>query len=148
MDVQTSLAHTALFAGLSTDTYAALARIASPIRFEEGDVVYRIGDPARDVYVVVEGRIRFTIGVGNRPDSGGSMFGPGDVLGWAALLEDQPRRIATAVCMENSSLVALGGAALFEVFDRDPRSGYLVMRRLARMIAKDFLEQSAMLNSA
>ena len=41
MDLQTSLAQTALFAGLSSETYAALARIARPIRFEEGDAVYR-----------------------------------------------------------------------------------------------------------
>ena len=148
MELPESLQSTALLAGLSPQTYAAMARVARRLRFEEGDTVYGIGDPARDVFVMVDGRVRFTIGVGNRPDSAGSVFGAGDALGWAALLEDQPRRIATAVCMEDSTLIALSGEQLFAIFERDPAAGYTVMRRLAKMIAHDFLEQSSMLNSA
>lgn len=148
MDIQAALKASSLMGGLSSDTYAALAKIARPIRLEEGDAVYRIGDPARDVFVMAEGRVRFTIGVGNRPDSGGRIFKTGDALGWAALLEDQPRRIATAVCMENSVLIALDETQLASIFEQDPRAGYIVMRRLAQMIARDLLDQSAMLNSA
>jgi len=148
MDLVTSLKNTSLLVGLSPNTYAELARIARRLHFEEGDTVYRIGDPALDVLVVAEGRVRFTIGVGNRPDSPGSIFGPGEALGWAALIEDQPRRIATAVCMEDSTLIALNGEQLLSMFERDTKAGYMVMRRLAKMIANDFLEQSAMLNSA
>lgn len=146
MDIQATLRNTALLAGMSSETYAALAKIARPLRFEEGDAVYRIGDPARDVFVVSAGSVRFTIGVGNRP--GGSVFHAGDAIGWAALLEDQPRRIATAVCMEDTALLALSGEQILATFDRDPAAGYTVMRRLAKRIAHDFLEQSAMLNSA
>lgn len=144
MEVKESLQSTSLLAGLSQDTYAAMARIARRIHFEEGDTVYRIGDPARDVFIMIDGRVRFTIGVGSR----GSVFSAGDALGWAALLDDQPRRIATAVCMEDSTLIALSGEQLFGIFERDPKAGYIVMRRLAKMIAHDFLEQSSMLDSA
>jgi toluene monooxygenase system ferredoxin subunit len=147
MDLITLFKSTALLAGLSPETYAELARLARRLHFEEGDTVYRIGDPALDVLIVLEGRVRFTIGVGNRPESG-SIFSAGDALGWAALVEDQPRRIATAVCMEDSTLIALNGEHLLGVFERDTRAGYMVMRRLAKMIANDFIEQSAMLNSA
>lgn len=148
MELNESLQGTSLLAGLSQDTYAAMARIARRLHFEEGDTVYRIGDPARDVFIMADGRVRFTIGVGNRPDAMGSIFSVGDALGWAALLDDQPRRIATAVCMEDSTLIALSGEQLFGIFERDPKAGYIVMRRLAKMIAHDFLEQSSMLNSA
>jgi CRP-like cAMP-binding protein len=147
MDLAATLKSTSLLAGLSADTYAELARLARKLRFEEGDTVYRIGDPALDVLVVLEGRVRFTIGVGNRPGRG-STFSAGDALGWAALIEDQPRRIATAVCMEDTTLIALSGEQLLAVFERDTKAGYMVMQRLAKMIANDFLEQSAMLDSA
>lgn len=148
MDIQASLKKASLLADLPPDTYAALTRIARRVHCEEGDILYNIGDPARDVFVMVGGRVRFTIGVGNRPESGGSIFGPGDAIGWAALLEDQPRRIATAVCMEDSDLLALDGAQLLAIFDSQPAAGYLVMRRLAKRIASDFLGQAAALNSA
>lgn len=148
MDIQSSLAKSALFGGLKPETYAALARIARTQTLEDGDTVYRIGDPAQDVFVVGDGRVRFTIGVGNRPDGRGSIFEVGDTFGWAALIEDQPRRIATALCMEDTTLIALNGAQLLAAFERDPAAGFIVMRRLAKRIARDFLEQSAMLNSA
>jgi CRP-like cAMP-binding protein len=148
MDIQSALKRTSLLSDLPPDTYVALARIARRVRCEEGDILYNIGDPARDVFVVVGGRVRFTIGVGNRPESGASIFSTGDTIGWAGLLEDQPRRIATAVCMEDSDLLAIDGAQLLAIFDTQPGAGYLVMRRLAKWIARDFLGQSAMLNSA
>jgi CRP-like cAMP-binding protein len=137
-----------MLSDLTPATYAALARIARRVHCEEGDILYNIGDPARDVFVMVSGRVRFTIGVGNRPESGASIFSAGDTIGWAALLEDQPRRIATAVCLEDSDLLALDGAQLLSIFDSQPDAGYLVMRRLAKWIARDFLGQTAMLNSA
>ena len=148
MDIQASLRRTSLLSDLTPATYAALARIARRVHCEEGDILYNIGDPARDVFVMVSGRVRFTIGVGNRPESGASIFSAGDTIGWAALLEDQPRRIATAVCLEDSDLLALDGAQLLSIFNSQPDSGYLVMRRLAKWIARDFLGQTAMLNSA
>jgi CRP-like cAMP-binding protein len=144
MDIQGSLKKTSLLADLPAETYAALTRVARRVHCEEGDILYNIGDPARDVFVVIGGRVRFTIGVGNRA----SIFGPGDAIGWAALMEDQPRRIATAVCMEDADLLALDGAQLLAIFDSQPAAGYLVMRRLAKRIASDFLGQAAALNSA
>ena len=144
MDIQASLKKSSLLADLPADTYAALARIARRVHCEEGDILYNIGDPARDVFVVIGGRLRFTIGVGNR----GSVFGPGDAIGWAAFLEDQPRRIATAVCLEDADLLAIDGTQLLAIFDSQPAAGYLVMRRLAKRIASDFLGQAAALNSA
>lgn len=148
MDIQASLAKSSLFGGLAPQTYAALAKMARVLKLEDGDAVYRIGDPAQDVFVVADGRVRFTIGVGNRPDSSGSVLSVGDTFGWAALIEDQPRRIATALCLEDTTLIALNGAQLHVAFDRDPAAGYKVMHRFAKRIARDFLEQSSMLNSA
>ena len=148
MDIQASLRKTSLLSDLPPATYAAMTRIARRVHCDEGDILYNIGDPARDVFVTVSGRVRFTIGVGNRPESGASIFSAGDTIGWAALLEDQPRRIATAVCLEDSDLLALDGAQLLAIFDSQPDAGYLVMRRLAKWIARDLLGQTAMLNSA
>jgi CRP-like cAMP-binding protein len=148
MDIQAALKRTSLLSDLPQDTYAALAKIARRVHCEEGDILYNIGDPARDVFVMVSGRVRFSIGVGSRPESGASIFSAGDTIGWAALLNDQPRRIATAVCLEDSDLIALDGAQLLAIFDSRPDAGYLVMRRLAKWIARDFLDQSTMLNSA
>jgi CRP-like cAMP-binding protein len=98
--------------------------------------------------VVAAGRLRFILGGDARPAAQGTIIRAGDILGWAALLGNQPRRIATVIALEQCRLLDIDGDALLRSLDRDPRAGYLVMQRLANMITQSFLEQSALLNGA
>jgi len=97
-----ALSHAELFQGLSAATLDAIAALSRTHDYEEGESVYRFGDDALDVYVLVNGRVRFSLGVGNRPGEGHSVFTSRMVIGWAALVTDQPRRIATATCSRAS----------------------------------------------
>jgi toluene monooxygenase system ferredoxin subunit len=125
---------------VSPGSLAGIARIAERESFDEGDPIYQLGDPATDLFIVESGRIRFTLGVGNRGGTSGSVISEGQVVGWAAVLEDQPRRLATALCLEDSKVIRINGAKLLAIFDGDTASGYAVMRRLATMIAHDLTE--------
>jgi len=135
-----ALRNTELFQDLSDETLRAIADLATVASYEDGDSVYELGDDADDLYLVDSGRVRFSLGVGNRPDASGSVMTAGKIVGWAALLEAQPRRLATATCLEPSRLFAINGRALLQIFDRDTAAGYTVMRRLAAMIARNFME--------
>ena len=143
MTIVDALKQTELFAGSSAETLEAVADMARPVSFEEGDAIYELGDDASDMYLVDSGRVRFSLGVGNRPDATGSIMTKGTIIGWAALLEAQPRRVATAVCLEDSSLFVIPGAPLLGLLEADPASGYRIMRRLATMITRDFMSVSA-----
>ena len=127
-----------LFAGVSESALAEIARATREEKFDEGDRVYEFGDDAAAIYLVVAGRVRFSIGVGNRAGTD-SVMGPGQVFGWAALIDENPRRVATADCLEPCTIYVLPAQALLGIFDRDRASGYLVMRRLAGLIARDFM---------
>lgn len=128
-----------LFQDLSQETLEIVVGFARNEKLEEGDAVYNLGDDADDLFLLTEGRVRFSLGVSNRPEAAGSIILPMTVFGWAALLEEQPRRVATAVCLEDSELYVISGQALLELFERDQASGYQVMRRLATMITRDFM---------
>jgi CRP-like cAMP-binding protein len=136
---------TDILQGTSDATLHKLAALAKPQSIEEGETLYAVGDPARSAYVVAEGRLRFILGGDGRPAAQGTVIGAGDILGWAALLGDQPRRIATVIALEDCRLLDIEGEALLRTLEEEPRSGYLVMRRIAKMITQSFLEQSAML---
>ena len=136
-----------ILAGVSERTIDRIAAQSRALDVDEGDVLYAVGDPARSVYVIDSGRLRFTLGADGRPAASGSIIRPGDILGWAALLADQPRRIATVAALEPSRLLEIEGRRLLEALEEDPHAGFLVMHRLARMITQSFLEQSSMLNS-
>jgi CRP-like cAMP-binding protein len=142
------LGSTEILRGIGNSTLKAIAAAAMQKMVEEGETLYSVGDPVRSVYVVAAGRLRFILGGDGRPAAQGTIIRAGDILGWAALLGDQPRRIATVMALEECRLLEIEGAALLGILDRDPRSGYLVMQRLARMITQSFLEQSTLLKGA
>ena len=128
------------FADLSHGTLDAIAEIAVRRNYEEGDSIYSLGDDARDIFVMAGGRVRFSFGVANRAGAAGSIMTEGQLFGWAALVGDQPRRVATASCLENSSVLVIDGRKLLEIFGRDTGAGYLFMRGLAGMIANNFMD--------
>ena len=134
-----ALSQAELFQGLSASTLEAIAALSRTHDYEEGEAVYRFGDDAVDVYVLVNGRVRFSLGVGNRPGEGHSVFTSRMVIGWAALVTDQPRRIATAECLEPTRLVEIPGQALLDLLEANPADGFIVMKRLAAMITRNFM---------
>ncbi|MEE8350818.1 MAG: cyclic nucleotide-binding domain-containing protein [Rhodospirillales bacterium] len=134
-----NLKNTDLFQDLSDQALEAISGLAVDASLEEGDSIYQLGDDADNLYFLESGRVRFSLGVGNRPDGSGFLILPGNLFGWAALLQGNPRRVATASCLEDSTVYIMSSEKLFEVFDNDHAAGYEVMRRLATTIAGDFV---------
>jgi len=125
-----------LFNGLDASILEKLAALAKRESHEAGAVLYRPGDLADDIFVLDSGRIEFLVGRGERAAPGGFMLNKGEVFGWAALLEGYPTRIASARCLEGASLLRINGKAALRVLESDPASGFVVMRRLAALIAR------------
>jgi toluene monooxygenase system ferredoxin subunit len=125
-----------LFSGLNSSTLERLAGLAKRESHPAGAVLYRPGDPAEDFFVLDSGRIEFLIGRGERAAPGGFMLVKGEVFGWAALLEGTPARIASARCLESSTLLRINGKSALRVLEADPAAGFTVMRRLAALIAR------------
>jgi toluene monooxygenase system ferredoxin subunit len=125
-----------LFAGVGEKTLAALTALAKREEFDAGSRLYNFGDPADDFFVLEAGRVEFLIGRDERVSPAGFMLRKGEAFGWAALLENQPRRIARATCLEQSQLWRINGKQALQVLEGDPAAGYMVMHRLASLIAR------------
>jgi toluene monooxygenase system ferredoxin subunit len=125
-----------LFNGLASATIDALAKLAKQESHDAGAVLYRPGDPAEDFFVLDSGRVEFLVGRGDRTAPGGFMLNKGEVFGWAALLDAHPARIASARCLERSSVLRINGKSALRVLEGDPAAGFVVMRRLAALIAR------------
>ena len=79
------LTQTDFFSGLSD---AQLTRVASVCRFEahvRGEHIYKIGEAAKDLYILNRGMVRFAISYGMRDACAGDILRRGQVFGWAAL---------------------------------------------------------------
>jgi len=123
-----------LFAGISEATLAALIRIAKSETHDAGEALYKVGDPAEDLYVLESGRINFVIGREERTTAAGFALRKGEVFGWNALLEQYPQRIAAATCLEKSVVLRINGKEMLRVLEADPAAGFVVMRRLSSLI--------------
>jgi toluene monooxygenase system ferredoxin subunit len=65
------------------------------------------------------------------------------VFGWAALLESHPQRIASARVLEEAAVLRINGRKALALLEADPATGYVVMRRLAGLIARFFVVAGA-----
>jgi toluene monooxygenase system ferredoxin subunit len=128
-----------LFTGLNSSTLEKLVGLARRESHPAGATLYRPGDAADDFYVLDSGRVEFQIG----RDPAGFMLKKGEVFGWAALLESHPQRIASARVLESATVLRINGKQALGVLESDPASGYVVMRRLAGLIARFFVVAGA-----
>lgn len=125
-----------LFAGIADATHDKLGDIARREERPGGSILYEIGDATDDLYILESGRVDFQIGRDERTSAAGFVLHKGEVFGWAALLEQQPQRIARAVCLEDSVLLRLSGEQTLKILEADPATGYAVMRKLASLITR------------
>jgi toluene monooxygenase system ferredoxin subunit len=136
---QTALDVGELFNGLAPATLEKLVALAKKETHPAGAVLYRPGDAAEDFFVLDSGRVEFQIG----RDPAGFMLKKGEVFGWAALLESHPQRIASARVLEDAAVLRINGRQALELLGSDPATGYVVMRRLAGLIARFFVVAGA-----
>jgi len=136
IDTPGALSVAELFAGIGEDTLAQINALARREEYQQGGTLYEMGDAADDFYVLESGRVEFLIGRDDRTRPAGFMLRKGEVFGWAALLDSQPLRIARATCLERSTLLRINGKAALRVLESDPAAGFVVMRRLAGLIAR------------
>lgn len=106
------------FGALSDEILLAAVGAAANLLWPAGSVVYREGDEADAVYVVLRGRVRVE-GGGSAADAG-----PGEHFGERSVLRGSPRE-ATATAAEDCELMVIPKAAFEELLaDADVGHGF------------------------
>jgi CRP/FNR family cyclic AMP-dependent transcriptional regulator len=88
----------ALFRGLTEADRLNVARHMREVSYQVGQAIFARGDPGKDVYLVLEGRVRLSVLSAEGRELSFSFAGPGDVFGEIAALDGGGRTAdATAV---------------------------------------------------
>lgn len=122
------------FDGIADEHLEQLATIAEIIEYEDGQRIFREGEPAEYVYLVTSGSVSLEVcasGVGCRRIL---TLHQGELLGWSPVLQ-QPRLTATARTLAPTQTVRLHASQLLVIFEHDPRFGFEFMRRVALALA-------------
>lgn len=119
-----------ILAQSTSEELATIAAIAEEEELAPGAVIFRAGDPADAMFVVLAGRIQML-----REGSGGLELevGPGEAIGAWALFDDQPRTL-TAVALEACRLLRLDREEFFELLADHVGITQGIFRTLVRRI--------------
>jgi CRP/FNR family transcriptional regulator, cyclic AMP receptor protein len=106
--------------------FSILAGSGAPIRsFKQGEIIFREGDPATDLYVVKSGRV--DIATGNRLLA---TLGENGIFGEMALIDKTPRS-ATVTAATDVELVPVNEKQFLFLVSQTPFFALKVMRVLA-----------------
>ncbi|MBY0269560.1 MAG: cyclic nucleotide-binding domain-containing protein [Burkholderiales bacterium] len=128
------LAQTAFFSALTQQQIRRVSALGRIEHYPQNNRIYGLGDNAADFYVLVDGMVRFTIGLGSRQTHAGQILKRGELFGWAALVENAPQRIAAALAITACTVIAINGDQLLVLMDQDHTMGYRIMQQLNMLI--------------
>ena len=109
------LNETNIFAGINDSSLDRIVAIAREQKYETHEILYKPGDDAIDFYVLVSGRVRFSVANTTGMLSSGTVIRNRMIFGWAALLPEHPLRLGSAQCLEPSALLAMNGDKVLDV---------------------------------
>ncbi|MFH1673275.1 MAG: cyclic nucleotide-binding domain-containing protein [Pseudomonadota bacterium] len=134
-----------VFEGLSEKGLDSILSIGREAAFNPDEVILEESKLGSQLYAIVQGRVSVELKTGQMhekaEDEGKQLatLRPGDVFGEIAFLAEK-RRSAHVVAIDEVLLLELDGEKLYDLFDRDNRTGYLVMRNIATILAQRLVD--------
>lgn len=131
----TELRAVGLFGALSDDVLAHLASTLTVTTPAAGTVVFREGDEARDMFVLLEGELEVLKKSHRGIDARVAMLGPGDWFGEMSVVDVQARS-ATVRTLAPSRLVRITSTDLDTLYRYDMKSYAIIVLNLARELSR------------
>ncbi len=130
------LASSALLEGMNPDVLREFDRAENWLRLRGGETLFRQGDPADAMYVVVSGSVEVALDGAN----GGSrrvlsVLGRGSCVGELGLLLDEPRA-ASVRAVRDSELVRFSKEDFHRLLELEPRAGIRIAQALGRELRR------------
>lgn len=117
-EITERLAAVDIFAPLSAEETAMLARSTANHVFAPGEMVIRAGDPGSSMFVVHNGRVRVQVTENGKRRTVATLK-EGDFFGEMALFTGEPRT-ANVVALEETEVLEIGYEAMKQVFETNP----------------------------
>jgi CRP/FNR family cyclic AMP-dependent transcriptional regulator len=134
-EVTQTLCEVPFFENFDIQFLRQLADVTDIATYPEGSVVFRQGDPAETLHIIVDGNVALEIcasGVGCKKIL---TLTRGDLLGWSPALQ-QERLTTTARALTEVKTLQLHSHELLAMCEAEPKFGYEFMKRAALALAK------------
>jgi CRP-like cAMP-binding protein len=124
-----------LFGALSDEVLVFLASMLSVVKPGIGEAIFREGDEANAMYVVLAGEMEVTKRSRGAADARIAVLGPGDWFGEMSIVDIQPRS-ATVRALAPGRLIRISAADLDALYRHDVRSYAIIVLNLARELSR------------
>ena len=125
------LRNTELFSGLEELQLGVILSHSSVESFPEGRAIFRRGDEAHRLYVLIEGIVTLAVETGEKTDMMTSTIDKeGAIFGMPCLLEPF-RYNVTATCLKPSKVLIIAADQMLKLIEQDLKMGMEIMRKLA-----------------
>ncbi|RPI97668.1 MAG: cyclic nucleotide-binding domain-containing protein [Chloroflexi bacterium] len=137
MPAPEQLAQSPLFADLPPETLSRLAALSEEIICRAGEALFREGEEASRLYILLSGKVNVQVQpiALTQPLRIVLLNTPGELVGWSGFMPPS-YYTATAICQQDSRLLAFDGAAFNRLLDENPVTGLVIMRRIAAVISQ------------
>lgn len=122
-----------------------LAGIAGIRNVAEGELLFREGDRENFMYIILKGQVSLDCFIPSQGTHNIYTADPLDILGWSSMTPVVRQRTATGRALTPVRLLTFDSEALRRMCDEDHDMGYLIMKRLANVVASQYLVDRLML---
>jgi CRP-like cAMP-binding protein len=118
------------FENLQENEVKALATLAEEERYKAGEPIFHEGDPATDLYLLLEGRVEMMMGTSADGTQRAMVMtvGPGEIFGWSSLVEPY-QLTASAHCATPVRVVAITASGVRALMTMSCSMGYQLMQK-------------------
>jgi CRP/FNR family transcriptional regulator, cyclic AMP receptor protein len=138
-DLAKTLRRIPWFLDLEDTNLDQLALLATIQTYEPGEILFKEGDPEDFLFILLEGQVVLEIEV---PTHGQLSFYTAetlDIIGWSSMTPIVRQRTASARATQRSMLLCFQSKLLQQLCDENHDLGYVIMRRLANVVANRLL---------
>jgi len=125
-----------LFRGLSDSLLKEIAAIGKETSAKKGEYVFREGEKADQLHFLVSGSIALRVKLTSKPEHVTVSFvgKPYESFGWSGVVPPY-HYTSSAICEEDSQILVVPGEKFMQILEKHPEAGFIVMRRIAEIIA-------------
>jgi CRP/FNR family cyclic AMP-dependent transcriptional regulator len=104
----------------SNGLLATIVREGTSVHFRKRAVLFSRGDPADAVFSIQKGKVKLTVISKQNKEAVIAILTPGDLVGEACLVAQQPVRMATASAVTDCTIARLTKSAMMRLLRDDP----------------------------
>jgi CRP-like cAMP-binding protein len=133
--IASQLREIGLFGALSDEILDHLCRTLHQKRVGAGEAVFREGDPAREMYVLIDGEMEVLKKSRRGRDQRVAILGPSDTFGEMSVIDMQPRS-ATVRALAPSRVLRMSTEDMDALYRHDLKSYTLIVLNVARELSR------------